>query len=415
MIKEWALPQGWIWTCLEDIALKEKNAIVDGPFGSNLKTSDYVETGVPVLQGKNITHNKFKWFGIRYVSDKKASELDRSSVKIGDILIVKIGSIGYSAELTELNGHDRAIIPANLAKVSVDETIVDKSFLLFWLRGLDAERHFKNVASKTAQPALSLTKIKSLPIPLPPLPVQKQIAAVLEKADTLRSQCQQMEQALNSLAQSVFLDMFGDPVSNSKNWPIKKFKDIGSSQLGKMLSEKSKQGVNPKRYLRNANVRWRKIELHDLLEMDFNEKEIKKFKLEHGDLLVCEGGDVGRCAIWRDELSDCYYQKALHRVRVNKDIVKPEYIQEYFYWMSKLGGLLSSVSEVTFSHLTAAKMAELKVPVPPIELQEGYIQKISVINESLKNIEESEAAYEQNFNSLMQRAFKGELDLKDVA
>ena len=361
------------------------------------------QSGVPIIRIQNVAEKNspadFVYWGDDYNEKYLIDE--------GDVLLSLSGNIklGYW-------NSNRALLNQRIVKVTPLQ-IIDKGYLYYFLSG--AVNDIAALGKKAVISNVSVTDLKKIKIPLPPLSVQKQIAAVLEKADTLRSQCQQMEQALNSLAQSVFLDMFGDPVSNSKNWPIKKFKDIGSSQLGKMLSEKSKQGVNPKRYLRNANVRWRKIELHDLLEMDFNEKEIKKFKLEHGDLLVCEGGDVGRCAIWRDELSDCYYQKALHRVRVNKDIVKPEYIQEYFYWMSKLGGLLSSVSEVTFSHLTAAKMAELKVPVPPIELQEGYIQKISVINESLKNIEESEAAYEQNFNSLMQRAFKGELDLKDVA
>ena len=70
-------------------------SIVDGPFGSNLKTSDYVETSVPVLQGKNITGNIFSWKEIRYISPLKAQELRRSSVVIGDHLLVKIGSIGY--------------------------------------------------------------------------------------------------------------------------------------------------------------------------------------------------------------------------------------------------------------------------------------------------------------------------------
>lgn len=353
-------------------------------------------------QGSNLAQTK------EQITELAVKETKPNLAPKGTVLFsfkLSIGKVG----ITDVDMYHNEAIASFPIK---ERSLLCTEYLVYALQSLD---YLASTDRAVMGATLNKKKLAELLIPLPPLPVQKKIAAVLEKADTLRSQCQQIEQALNSLAQSVFLDMFGDPVSNSKNWPIKKFKDIGSSQLGKMLSEKSKQGVNPKRYLRNANVRWRKIELHDLLEMDFNEKEIKKFKLEHGDLLVCEGGDVGRCAIWRDELSDCYYQKALHRVRVNKDIVKPEYIQEYFYWMSKLGGLLSSVSEVTFSHLTAAKMAELKVPVPPIELQEGYIQKISVINESLKNIEESEAAYEQNFNSLMQRAFKGELDLKDVA
>src|SRR4030095_1727274 len=91
------LPPSWHRTTLGEVAAPVSNAIVDGPFGSNLKLSDYVEEGIPVLQGKNITNDNFRWFDVRFISNRKASELKRSSVRVGDILIVKIGSIGYSA------------------------------------------------------------------------------------------------------------------------------------------------------------------------------------------------------------------------------------------------------------------------------------------------------------------------------
>ena len=96
---------------LDDVAAPVKNAIVDGPFGSNLKLVDYVPEGVPVLQGKNITGDTFRWFDVRFISSRKAEELKRSSVRIGDILIVKIGSIGYSAVLDDLNGYDQRWTP----------------------------------------------------------------------------------------------------------------------------------------------------------------------------------------------------------------------------------------------------------------------------------------------------------------
>ena len=112
------LPPHWFVITLNDIAAPVPNSIVDGPFGSNLKLSDYVEEGIPVLQGKNITNNKFQWFDVRFISHLKAKELKRSSVRVGDILLVKIGSIGYSAIVRDLQGFDFAIIPANLAKIT---------------------------------------------------------------------------------------------------------------------------------------------------------------------------------------------------------------------------------------------------------------------------------------------------------
>ncbi len=105
-------PPKWAWSTLEKIAASVPNAIVDGPFGSNLKLDDYIESagGVPVLQGKNVTGDSFTWSDIRFVSKEKAAELKRSSVRVGDILLVKIGSIGYSALIDNLHGFDHAII-----------------------------------------------------------------------------------------------------------------------------------------------------------------------------------------------------------------------------------------------------------------------------------------------------------------
>src|SRR3990167_11473857 len=177
------MPPSWRLTTLGEVAAPVPNAIVDGPFGSNLKLSDYVEDGVPVLQGKNITNDSFRWVDVRFISHHKAAELKRSSVRVGDILIVKIGSIGYAAIVDSLSGFDFAIIPANLAKVTPYGTKIDIGYLHRWLTSLDAKRYFVGAASKTAQPALSLGKIKNLPVPLPPLPEQRRIAEILAKAD----------------------------------------------------------------------------------------------------------------------------------------------------------------------------------------------------------------------------------------
>jgi type I restriction enzyme S subunit len=214
------------YVSLEATAVKNKYSIVDGPFGSSLKNSDFVEDGIPVLQGKNITGDSFRFFDIRYISREKAEELKRSKVVVGDVLLVKIGSIGYSAVITDLYNFPYAIIPANLAKVTIDEAVVNKKYLLHWLRTSDVKNYFTSVASKTAQPALSLTKIKELPVPLPPLSEQKRIAAILDKADEIRRKREAAIAKLDQLAQSIFVEMFGELESNSKQLPTTVLKDI---------------------------------------------------------------------------------------------------------------------------------------------------------------------------------------------
>ena len=99
---------------------------------------------------KNITGDKFKLFDVRYITEKKANDLIRSKVVVGDILLVKIGSIGYSALLDNLENHKFAIIPANLAKISIDENIINKKYLLYWLKNDFVKSYLKYSATKTA-------------------------------------------------------------------------------------------------------------------------------------------------------------------------------------------------------------------------------------------------------------------------
>ena len=107
-------------------------------------------------------------------------------------------------------------------------------------------------------------------------------------------------------------------------WPEYKLGDISTSRLGKMLDSKKQTGKYLHPYLANVNVQWFRFDLENLNLMDFDEVAQSEFELRPRDLLVCEGGEIGRCAIWTGELQDCYYQKAIHRVRCNESIIIPE-------------------------------------------------------------------------------------------
>jgi type I restriction enzyme S subunit len=378
------------------------SAVCQIDMGSAPKGSTYVELdkGVPLIAGAAD-------YGDVFPRPKKATLEPTKLCEEGDIIICVRATIG------DLNWADKEYcLGRGVAGLRVHDKKLDSKYLWYFIASIEDEL-YRNSTGSTF-PQINKKIIEGLQIPLPPLETQKQIAAVLEKADQLRKDCKQMEQELNSLAQSVFIEMFGDPVTNPKCWKTQMLGSISKVQLGKMLSSASKNGINAKKYLRNANVKWRSIEIHDLLEMDFTDKETGKFQLITGDLLVCEGGEIGRCAIWTGQVEDCYYQKALHRVRLNPDLATAEYIQEYFFWMAKLGGLISSTNEVTFKHLTAEKMNKLVVPLPPIEAQRKFKNIYSSIQSELENNTEQMAQTEMGFNSLMQKAFNGELNLDNA-
>mgnify|MGYP000065396979 CR=1 FL=1 len=168
--------------------------------------------------------------------------------------------------------------------------------------------------------------------------------------------------------------MFGDPVENEKGWPIYRFSEVAASRLGKMLDKRKQTGLWQRKYLANANVQWFSFDLQNLNQMDFDEADQKEFELHDGDLLVCEGGEIGRCAIWRGELSDCYFQKAIHRVRCNTEMLLPEYLGHSFYYHSQKNGFSDVVSsKSTIAHLPGDKLKAMRIIVPPMEIQKRFV------------------------------------------
>ena len=167
--------------------------------------------------------------------------------------------------------------------------------------------------------------------------------------------------------------MFGDPVTNPMGWDIPELGSISTSRLGKMLDAKQQTGENRFPYLANFNVQWFRFDLSDLNQMDFDEAAQQEFQLQDGDLLVCEGGEIGRCAIWRNEVSPCFYQKAVHRIRCDKGIVIPEYLAFWFYMFSLSHGFDDVIgNKTTIAHLPGMKLKKLGVILPPLELQNRF-------------------------------------------
>ncbi len=184
------------------------------------------------------------------------------------------------------------------------------------------------------------------------------------------------------------------------------------SCLGKML-DKSKNIGTPIPYLRNINVRWGSFDLSHLLNMKFEEGKKERYGLQPGDLIICEGGEPGRCAIWQQSNSDIRIQKALHRVRFpTKSIVnKSAY---YFMLFSSSNGHLSKFfTGTTIKHLTGKGLANLEFPVCSIAEQNQIIQQIesrlSVAEKLEQEIEDGLKQAEALRQSLLKKAFEGRL------
>lgn len=144
---------------------------------------------------------------------------------------------------------------------------------------------------------------------------------------------------------------------------------VADIQLGKMLSPNAKTGINSFTYLRNQNVQWGRFELSDLASMDFSERERRKFELLPGDLLICEGGEPGRCAVWRGELAKCYYQKALHRLRPKPGVADADFLAYWIRHQAMNGAFTDQNAKTTIAHLPLVRLEQLPIPAVSFETQ----------------------------------------------
>lgn len=253
---------------------------------------------------------------------------------------------------------------------------------------------------------LNKATLSAVSITVPPIDEQRKIAAILDKVSDLIAKRRQQLDKLDEMVKARFVEMFGDVIQNTKLWPQYIFSDITTSRLGKMLDAKQQTGMCQYPYLANFNVQWFRFELDNLNEMDFNEADRIEFELRDGDLLVCEGGEIGRCVVWHNEIQPCYFQKALHRVRCKKEIVLPDYLAWWFkYNCDNKGFAAIEGAKATISHLPGAKLKALLVSVPPIEQQKQFATFVEQTEKSKTTISRSLEKLETLKKALMQEYF----------
>lgn len=189
----------------------------------------------------------------------------------------------------------------------------------------------------------------------------------------------------------------------ASEWPTVRLGDHVDSSLGKMLdANKNKGTLAP--YLGNSNVRWGQFDLDDLAQMKFESHEAERYGIRDGDLIVCEGGEPGRCAIWREQIPGMKIQKALHRVRA-----KPSLSNRYlFYWFmlaGRTGQLEPYFTGTTIKHLTGKALAELKVQLPPIAEQHAIAATLGALDDRIDNLRQTSATLQAIAAALFKSRF----------
>lgn len=182
-------------------------------------------------------------------------------------------------------------------------------------------------------------------------------------------------------------------------WTWIRFAGVGEQRLGKMLDAQKNRG-EAKPYLRNTNVQWMRFDLDDVKRMRVEEREVDELRLRNGDLLICEGGEPGRCAIWRDEVREMYFQKAIHRVRPCVGILS-EYLALNLQVDCQNGVLLGYFTGATIKHLTGRSLSEYPVPIPPLAEQCRIVAKVDHLMALVDELETQLAASRATAASLL--------------
>jgi type I restriction enzyme S subunit len=155
-------------------------------------------------------------------------------------------------------------------------------------------------------------------------------------------------------------------------WPVVPLGDVAETALGKMLDRGKSKGHAHVPYLRNVNVQWGRIDTHDLLTMELADDERDRFAVQEGDLLVCEGGEIGRCAVWRGRSEYLAYQKALHRVRPS-DRLDARFLRYILEHHAQTGGLARLATGSTIAHLPQQQLRRVPVPLPALDEQRRIV------------------------------------------
>ena len=375
--------------------------------GVSYRPSDLHENlsdeSVILLRANNIQNGEIVLDDVVYVSKSKVSE--DQYLRRGDILVcTSSGSkelVGKAAFIDE----DLPMVFGAFCKV-VRPKIECCEYMGHFFQSPYYRNHISAVSAGANINNLRNEHIADLHIPLPPLDKQRKIAAVLDKVCDLIAKRRQQLDKLDEMVKARFVEMFGDVIQNTKQWPQYVFSDITTSRLGKMLDAKQQTGMCQYPYLANFNVQWFRFELDSLNKMDFDEAERIEFELCDGDLLVCEGGEIGRCAVWHNEIQPCYFQKALHRVRCKKEIVMPDYLAWWFkYNCDNKGFAAIEGAKATISHLPGAKLKSLLVAVPPIEQQKQFATFVEQTEKTKTTINCSLEMLEMLKKALMQEYF----------
>ncbi len=197
----------WPLVALAEVASRIPNAMVGGPFGSNLVSSDYVAQGVPVIRGQNMGPGRWVGGDFVYVTESKARALQSNIARPGDVVFTQRGTLGQVAVVPS-GPYDRYVVSQSQMKITVDPTKISSAYLYYFFTSAGGREYIRQNAIQTGVPHTNLGILRRTPIPLPPLPIQLYIAEILGDLDDKIDLNTRMNATLEAIARAVFKSWF---------------------------------------------------------------------------------------------------------------------------------------------------------------------------------------------------------------
>ncbi len=396
------LPSGWKWVKLGEISKK-----IDYGFTAS---ADFSIIKPRLLRITDIQNGLVNWETVPGCKISDSEEND-SRLLDGDIVIARTGATTGKSFI--IKNPPRAVFASYLIRIQSGSQIFPEYLYYFCQSNIYWQQIDANVRG-AAQGGVNATLLSSLNLPLPPLPEQKRIGAILEKCDRLRRTRRYSLQLSETFLQSVFLEMFGNLITNQMGWFIKNLDDVADIASGVTKGQKfnGKQSVQVP-YMRVANVQDGYLDLTDIKLIEALPQEVEQLKLQKGDILMTEGGDydkLGRGAIWHGQIENCIHQNHIFRVRTNRKIILPDFFAKLLLTQyTKLYFLQCSKQTTNLATINMTQLKALPIPLPPLPLQEKFAQIVQKHERFRTQQREAERQAEHLFQTLLHRAFRGEL------
>ena len=385
---------------MEELALPIKGAMRDGPFGSNLKSSHFVDEGIKVIRTQNIKKTGYVDQNVAYITPEKAKELERYEFKPGDLVIAKLGSDpGVAAVIPESCG--TGIIPADVVRFRGDPRIIDHYYLARFLNSPKAKQQIEKRSRGSTRTRVNLTALREIVIDVPTLKEQERIASILDKADEIKNESDKAQILREDLVQSLFYDMFGDPVANPMDWQIQVLGDICGVGSSKRVfkSELVEEGIP---FYRGTEIG--KLGNGETITPSlFITKQHYETLKEHsgvpriGDLLMPSICPDGRIFTVISDSAFYFKDGRVLWIKVDQSIINSTFLR-YLLKAIFYSNYENIASGTTFAELKIFALKKMMLPLPPIELQDKFARTLKLI----KKIPTTEVLVETNSNSLIQ-------------